>query len=55
VSESVESLVGAHLDAWNAPVGPDRDQLIAEVYSPDVFVGESARGANAGFRRAVIT
>jgi hypothetical protein len=45
VSESVESLVGAHLDAWSAPAGPDRDQLIAEVYALDVFLGEPARGA----------
>ena len=45
MSESVEDLVSAHLDAWNAPAGPDRDQLIAEVYSPNVFVGEPASSA----------
>ncbi len=37
---SVESVVAAHLDAWNAPEGPDRANTIAELYSPDVFIGE---------------
>ena len=37
---SVEKVVAAHLDAWNAPEGPDRTKAIADVYSPDVFIGE---------------
>jgi len=39
---SVEDTVTAHLNAWNAPDGPDRAQAIAELYSPDVFIGEPA-------------
>jgi SnoaL-like domain len=37
---SVENTVTAHLDAWNAPDGADRAQAIADLYSPDVFIGE---------------
>lgn len=40
--DSPERLIAAHLDAWNAPASPERDQLITETYSPDVFVGEPA-------------
>lgn len=39
----IESLVAAHLAAWNAPAGPDRAQLIASVYAPDVLIGEPQR------------
>src|SRR6476620_3836690 len=39
---SVEDTVTAHLNAWNAPDGPDRAQAIAELYSPNVFIGEPA-------------
>ena len=35
-----EDAVAAHLDAWNAPDGPDRAKAIAGLYSPDVFIGE---------------
>lgn len=38
--EHIENLVAAHLDAWNAPVGPGRTQQIASVYSPDVYIAE---------------
>lgn len=38
--ESVDQVVAAHLDAWNAPAGPDRDRAVVEVYAADVFVGE---------------
>ena len=37
---TIESLVAAHLDAWNAPAGPDRTGAITSVYSSDVFIGE---------------
>ncbi|KAA1430181.1 nuclear transport factor 2 family protein [Mycolicibacter arupensis] len=39
---SFESIIVAHLDAWNSPSGPDRTRAIAEIYSDDVFVGEPA-------------
>jgi hypothetical protein len=37
---SVENIVVAHMEAWNAPAGPERERAIAEVYTADVFVGE---------------
>ena len=40
VTVSLENAVAAHLDAWNAPDSPDRAQAIANLYSPDVFIGE---------------
>ena len=53
--ESIGNLVVAHLDAWNAPAGPDRDQSIATVYSPDVYVGEpgSAYQGYDGMNQAI--
>ena len=52
---SVESVVAAHLDAWNAPEGPDRMNAIAEVYSPDVFIGEpdAKRRGHSGMTQAI--
>jgi hypothetical protein len=37
---SVESIVVAHLEAWNAPAGPAREKAIAQVYTADVVVNE---------------
>ncbi|MFN3600985.1 MAG: hypothetical protein ACK4UY_06310 [Dietzia sp.] len=45
----LENLVGAHLDTWNSPSGPQRARAIATVYSTDVFVGEPG-GALRGHR-----
>ncbi len=42
-----ENIIVAHLNAWNSPSGSAREQAIAEIYSPDVFVGEPA-GALTG-------
>ena len=39
----VETIVAAHLDAWNARAGPDRAHLIASVCAPDVLIGEPQR------------
>jgi hypothetical protein len=36
----IAQLVAAHLDAWNAPEGPGRTQMITSVYPPDVYIGE---------------
>lgn len=36
----IESVVEAHLSAWNSPAGEDRTRLISSVYSSDVFIGE---------------
>ena len=41
--EPIESIVAAHLAAWNASAGPDRARLIASVYTADVFIGEPQR------------
>lgn len=38
--ELLETLVAAHLDAWNSPAGPERGEQISSVYSADVFIGE---------------
>ena len=43
MTPSFETIVSTHLDAWNAPPGPDRDRSIRSVYSPDVFIGEPDR------------
>lgn len=40
MSDSVDSIVDAHLDVWNAPPGPERDRSIASIYASDVFIGE---------------
>ena len=40
MSTSAEDTVAAHLDVWNAPDTPERTKAIAELYSPDVFIGE---------------
>jgi hypothetical protein len=37
---SIESIVAAHLEAWNAPAGQARQESIAKVYTADVFVGD---------------
>jgi len=52
---SVESIVVAHMDAWNAPAGRAREKAIAEVYTTDVFVGEpDARlTGHAGVEQAI--
>ncbi|WP_420109558.1 nuclear transport factor 2 family protein [Mycolicibacter arupensis] len=39
---SFENIIVAHLNAWNSPGGPAREQAIADIYSDDVFVGEPA-------------
>ena len=40
MSDSIENLVAAHLDAWNAPAGPDRERAITELYSAAVVIAE---------------
>jgi hypothetical protein len=52
---SIESLITAHLNAWNAPAGPDRDKSVSEVYAPDVFVGEpgNAYQGHSGMTKAI--
>jgi ketosteroid isomerase-like protein len=37
---SVESIVDAHMETWNAPAGPAREKAIAQVYTEDVVVNE---------------
>jgi hypothetical protein len=52
---SVEDTVSAHLNAWNAVDGPDRARAIAELYSPDVFIGEpdAAHHGHSGMAQAI--
>ena len=52
---SVENTVSAHLEIWNAPAGPDRTNAIADVYSPDVFIGEpdAKRQGHRGLIQAI--
>ncbi|WP_158227992.1 nuclear transport factor 2 family protein [Pseudonocardia sp. MH-G8] len=52
---SVESVITAHLNAWNGPAGSDRDELIAEFYASDVFVGEpgAAYKGHVGMSEAI--
>ncbi|MGV0625206.1 nuclear transport factor 2 family protein [Mycolicibacter minnesotensis] len=52
---SFESIIVAHLNAWNSPSGPAREQAIAQIYSPDVFVGEPAAAltGHAGVEEAI--
>lgn len=38
--ENIENVVSAHLAAWNAPAGPGRTQLIASMYTRDVYIAE---------------
>lgn len=53
--DPIETLVGSHLDTWNAPDGPDRTRSIAALYSPDVFIGEpqGARHGHDGMAQAI--
>lgn len=37
---SVENIVAAHLEAWNAPADQARQESIANVYTADVFIGD---------------
>jgi len=55
MKDSLEGIIAAHLDAWNAPSGPDRDRSVAEVYSPEVFVGEpgAALHGHSGMTKAI--
>ncbi len=46
MTDSIDALVAAHLDAWNAPDGSDRERSIASVYAADVVIGEP----DAGYR-----
>jgi hypothetical protein len=52
---SVESIVAAHLETWNAPAGPARQESIAQVYTADVFVGDPETGltGHAGMEQAI--
>ncbi|GAA3224029.1 hypothetical protein GCM10017691_11670 [Pseudonocardia petroleophila] len=52
---SIEDVVSAHLNTWNAPPGADRDESVATVYSSDVFVGEpgAAHRGHAGMSAAI--
>ncbi|WP_122817912.1 nuclear transport factor 2 family protein [Nocardioides pantholopis] len=40
VAGPIEPLVAAHLDAWNAPAGPGRDQAVERIYAADVSIAE---------------
>jgi hypothetical protein len=52
---SVESIVAAHLEVWNAPAGPAREKAIAQVYTADVAVGEPGERltGHAGVEQAI--
>ena len=52
---SIESIITAHLNAWNGPAGAGRDESIAEIYASDVFVGEPAAAykGHAGMSEAI--
>jgi len=52
---SIEGTVAAHLDAWNAPDGPDREKAIADLYSADVVIGEPGAGyrGHSGMAEAI--
>jgi hypothetical protein len=52
---SVESIVDAHMEAWNAPAGPAREESIAQVYTSDVFVNEPGARltGHAGVEQAI--
>lgn len=53
--DQIESIVTAHLDAWNSPAGPQRAEAVAAVYASDVFVGEpgSALRGHEGVGQAI--
>ncbi|MBN9734983.1 MULTISPECIES: nuclear transport factor 2 family protein [unclassified Pseudonocardia] len=55
MTDPIGTLVDAHLDAWNGPAGPVRDAAVAEIYAPDVLVGEpdAARTGHAGMSEAI--
>ncbi|MBA0048557.1 nuclear transport factor 2 family protein [Mycobacteroides sp. LB1] len=55
MSDSIETTVAAHLDAWNAPAGSERDRAVASIYTDDVFVGEpqAALTGHAGVAQAI--
>ncbi len=52
---SVESIVDAHMEAWNAPAGPARQESIAQLYTSDVFVNEPGARltGHAGVEQAI--
>ena len=54
---SVERIVTAHIEAWNAPSGSARQESIANVYTTDVFVGEpdGRLTGRAGVEQAITT
>jgi SnoaL-like protein len=53
--ESIDSLVAAHLAAWNSPPGSERERAITQVYAPDVYVGEPGQAYHGhdGMDRAI--
>ncbi|MFD6163302.1 nuclear transport factor 2 family protein [Nocardia sp. NPDC060256] len=55
MTDSIENLITAHLNAWNAPAGPDRDKAVSEVYAPDVFIVEpdNAHRGHHGMTEAI--
>lgn len=55
MTDSTDALIDAHLGAWNAAPGPDRDQVIANVYAADVTIGEpgAALTGHDGMARAI--
>jgi len=55
MKEPLESIVAAHLSAWNLPAGAERDKVVADVYSADVFVGEpdTAYHGHSGMTEAI--
>jgi hypothetical protein len=52
---SIDSIITAHLHAWNSPAGSGRDESVAEVYSADVLLGEpaAAHTGHAGMSEAI--
>ena len=55
MDDSIDTLVAAHLTAWNSPDGPDRERSIAATYMPDVTVGEpgARHTGHTGMRAAI--
>lgn len=52
---SIDDVVTAHLNTWNAPAGAARDEAVARTYSSEVFVGEpqAAHRGHAGMSAAI--
>lgn len=55
MSQLVEQLVADHLRAWNSPASAEREALVADTYTPEVYVGEpdKALTGHAGVTSAI--